>query len=176
MKTFVTSDQHFFHDNIVKYCNRPVSAEYQNQFIVDSYNSVVSENDTCIFLGDLSCNLQGREDELKELVSQMNGTKILILGNHDHCSLDFYRSLFKEVYPEYMIIKNKFFSHYTLFANSKYSLEYDNKLIKIFKENNCKEIYHGHIHEKSSDNWADGYKRINSCVDYNNFLPVLVDF
>lgn len=53
-KFWLTSDLHFWHKNICKYCNRPFETiEQMNKEIINRYNSVVSEDDTVFILGDL---------------------------------------------------------------------------------------------------------------------------
>lgn len=96
MKRFFISDTHFGHFNVIGYSERPfvfsedesipLSArqknlvEEMNQFMIDRWNSVVSENDTVYFVGDFAfCGTQ----EMKKILDQLKGTKILIKGNHD---------------------------------------------------------------------------------------------
>lgn len=84
MATFFTSDTHFFHHNIIRYCERPFSDIYtMNEHIVESWNSVVKPNDTIFHLGDISF---GYADETIEILSRLNGNKHLIAGNHDRNS------------------------------------------------------------------------------------------
>lgn len=80
-KVWFTSDLHFWHKNICKYCNRPFdTVEEMNQALVDNWNSVVKKDDTVFVLGDLGfCGY----DKLEPLMSQLNGKKYLIQGNHD---------------------------------------------------------------------------------------------
>ena len=80
-KVWFTSDLHFWHKNICKYCNRPYETiEEMNQGIIDNWNSVVKEDDTVFILGDLGfCGIE----KLRPLMSQLKGKIILIQGNHD---------------------------------------------------------------------------------------------
>lgn len=80
-KVWFTSDLHFWHKNICKYCGRPYdSIEEMNQGIVANWNSVVKEDDTVFVLGDLGfCGIE----KLRPLMEQLNGTIYLVQGNHD---------------------------------------------------------------------------------------------
>jgi calcineurin-like phosphoesterase family protein len=51
--------------------------------IVRNYNEVVSEDDTCYILGDIAMISQHEWEQLARIVKKLNGTKHLILGNHD---------------------------------------------------------------------------------------------
>lgn len=78
---FFTSDSHFDHKNILKYCKRPFSSvEEMNQGLIDNWNSVVGKDDTVFHLGDV---IFGGNTNLIKYVSQLNGHIILIKGNHD---------------------------------------------------------------------------------------------
>ena len=79
--TFFTSDWHIGHKNCIALDKRPFdSIEHMHKVLINNYNSSVKENDICYFLGDIGlCS----GTILKEVVSQLNGTKICILGNHD---------------------------------------------------------------------------------------------
>lgn len=78
---FFTSDTHFGHKNIIKYCNRPFnSVEEMDNTIINNWNSVVKENDIVFHLGDFGFI---GINELKKIRSQLNGKIYLITGNHD---------------------------------------------------------------------------------------------
>ena len=52
---YFTSDTHFQHGNIIKFCNRPYSnVEEMNNAIIENWNSVVGPNDIVFHLGDFA--------------------------------------------------------------------------------------------------------------------------
>lgn len=80
-KVWFTSDLHFWHKNICKYCNRPYnSIEEMNEAIIANWNSVVKDDDIVFLLGDMGfCGIE----KLRVLMSQLKGQIVLIQGNHD---------------------------------------------------------------------------------------------
>lgn len=81
MTTFFTSDLHFFHNNIIQFCNRPFdSVEDMNWKLIKNWNDVVQWNDHVWVLGDFSF---GTVAETENILIQLNGIKHLIIGNHD---------------------------------------------------------------------------------------------
>lgn len=76
-----SSDTHYFHSNIIKYCKRPFSSALEmNNKLIENWNSVIKPNDTVYHLGDVGfCS----ESHLMNILDQLNGNKVLILGNHD---------------------------------------------------------------------------------------------
>lgn len=80
-----TSDNHFWHENIIQYCDRPFdSVEEMNQEMIKRWNKKVKPNDLIYILGDFAY-ITNTED-YKQLLSELNGVKILIKGNHDKLS------------------------------------------------------------------------------------------
>lgn len=81
MNEWFTSDQHFGHTNILKYCNRPFdTVEAMNEHLVDAYNAVVKDDDIVWHMGDFAMSWLAVPKYLRRL----RGEKHLILGNHDH--------------------------------------------------------------------------------------------
>ena len=75
-KHFVIADLHFSHKNIIEYEKRPFeNVQQMNETIIKKWNSVVSKNDTVFVLGDVSFT---NKEETKEIVSRLNGRKVLI--------------------------------------------------------------------------------------------------
>lgn len=80
-KVFFTSDLHFGHQNILKFCNRPwETTEEMDKALIENWNSVVGKDDIVFDLGDFAFAPNWR---WKEILSQLNGKHYLILGNHD---------------------------------------------------------------------------------------------
>lgn len=81
MSTFFTSDTHFGHANIIKYCNRPFSSvEEMDEQLITNWNSKVTPNDIIYHLGDFAFY---PPEKITDLLDRLNGTKVFIPGNHD---------------------------------------------------------------------------------------------
>jgi calcineurin-like phosphoesterase family protein len=102
MRTWVTSDLHFGHKNIMKFC--PVTrarfrddVSYMNNEMVNEWNARVQTEDTVYILGDVAF-MSG--SDAGRMINRLNGTKILIEGNHDRKTLQdaTFRSAFAEVH------------------------------------------------------------------------------
>lgn len=85
MTVFFTSDTHFGHRNIIKYCNRPFVDEHEmDEAIIKNWNLSVKPNDTVWHLGDFSLS---KHKKPESYLSQLNGKIHLTWGNHDHSSV-----------------------------------------------------------------------------------------
>lgn len=74
--------------------------------IIKNWNEVVSNKDLVIHLGDVA--LCGKE-RFKQIMSQLNGRKMLIRGNHDNWTDEFYRESGFEYVSRYPIVWNEFY-------------------------------------------------------------------
>lgn len=82
---FFTSDTHFGHWNIVKYCGRPFkSIEEHDEKLIQRWNNRVGKNDLVYHLGDFCF---GSTRKAEEYLDRLNGKKFLIMGNHDRQSV-----------------------------------------------------------------------------------------
>lgn len=78
---FWTSDTHFGHANIIKYCNRPFADVYaMDAELIWRWNQVVKPEDEVFHLGDFAFANRNR---VEDLLSKLNGRKFLVAGNHD---------------------------------------------------------------------------------------------
>lgn len=80
MPIFYISDMHIGHQNVLRHDNRPFSdIQHMQAVMTANWNSAVATTDEVYILGDFAWkNAQGLE-----MLSQLNGKKYLILGNHD---------------------------------------------------------------------------------------------
>jgi calcineurin-like phosphoesterase family protein len=79
--TFFTSDMHIGHANSIKFDKRPFTdLEHMHRVLVNNYNASVKSGDICYFLGDIGV---ANTYITEQIIKQLNGTKILIIGNHD---------------------------------------------------------------------------------------------
>jgi calcineurin-like phosphoesterase family protein len=94
--TWIVSDTHFGHDNIVGFCHRP---EDHEQVMIAEWRAQVPDDATVLHLGDLSYRGNGRFKHL--IAKELTGArKLLIIGNHDKQPYSFYKkSGFQVVRP-----------------------------------------------------------------------------
>lgn len=78
MKTYLCTDTHFNHNKIKTYCQRP---ENFTELIIKNWQNIVTDEDLVIHLGDV---IIGKRQDLKGIMDQLPGRKVLVLGNHDH--------------------------------------------------------------------------------------------
>jgi calcineurin-like phosphoesterase family protein len=159
-----TSDQHFFHQNILKYGRSKYfsSIEEMNDILIKNYNKVIKNNDTVFFLGDLSF---GTIAQTEEILSKLKGKKIWILGNHDR----------KNVYNNLQI--KKYFED----IKDYYELKYNKQEyilchypFETWKGAHKGTIHlYGHVHEKNNL-LRNEKNRYHVGVDTNNFFPVSI--
>ena len=152
--TWVWSDLHFGHNNIIRYSDRPFdSLEAMNNALIRNYVSVVKENDTVIFGGDIGFM---SVNKINDILDQLPGYKIQIVGNHDIDRAGKVMDLhFDERHlcmvrdipdTEFQLL----FSHYPLDAVPP----------------NCVSV-HGHIHQH-----LGGAHNINICVEHTQYAPL----
>ena len=80
-RVFFTSDTHYDHENVIRYSHRPYRDKREmTDALIANWNGVVRPEDTLYHLGDVFfC----QEERALEILAQLNGTKHLVLGNHD---------------------------------------------------------------------------------------------
>ncbi len=162
MSTFVTSDEHYGHNNIIRLSNRPfASVGEMNKAIVDNHNKVVGDSDLTIHLGDFLWS-----GSFYEYVSKLNGFHIFLKGNHDRNvpkpgkhsigTCHKYEVLENQIYQLTINGKIMVFCHYPILEWNGY---YRGSV-----------HYYGHTHKdlKYDKN------AIHAGVDTNNFQPVLI--
>lgn len=82
-KTFFTSDLHFGHARIIELCNRPFgSVAEMDEALILRWNDTVGADDLVWVLGDYAL---GDHHRGLAYLPSLNGTKVLVSGNHDRC-------------------------------------------------------------------------------------------
>ncbi len=158
-----TSDLHLGHKLAVNMCDRPFeSVEEMNETLIRNFNSCVKKNDTVYILGDLSFRIP--VVQANELISRLNGKKILCKGNHDR---KYAPELFEGMYDFLQVSLNGFnmsLMHYPLMSWPK--------------SRHGSLHLHGHIHSKPDYNLQQkeaGILRYDVGVDANNYYPVSLE-
>lgn len=148
-KVFFTSDTHFNHANVIKYCARPFSSlDEMNREMIARWNAVVGSKDTVYHLGDFA---MGQASDWPGFLRQLNGAKkILIRGNHDRSARQMLEGGFSAVH-EKLERNGWLLQHHPIATNRK--------------------LLCGHIHEK----WTRIGWVINAGVDVWDFTPRTID-
>ena len=200
VESWVISDTHFYHDNILKYetCRAErMQAEgfsEQTQWLIANWNQCVAKSDLVLHLGDVSF-------AKPEVLNRLNGRIIMLVGNHDVKKLAFYREYQKKHPEKFWLVEGVvseakiecqdsvgvsglifslnqqklFFSHYPLLSVDPYlrgsALLSRNIMAEIFTEHQCDVCVHGHVH--SNDAFIlDKAKERNVSLERTDFKPI----
>lgn len=159
---YFTSDLHFYNKKVSMVGNRIFdSIQEKNEFLIKQWNEVVTPEDEVYLLGDIS---DGNASETNEILKRLNGTKYLIIGNHDKYLEDseFDKSLYAWYQPYYILrIKE------TKFILFHFPIEvwegYRNDRIHL----------HGHLHRKKAT--FEPIRRYEVGVDAHDGRPVSIE-
>lgn len=164
LDTWIISDSHFGHDNIVKFCQRP---EHHNQIMRANWFEVVKPEDTVLHLGDLGF---GSKAEL--YMADLPGDKHIILGNHDKKSKSYYNNLGFEIVERFDMFLNE------IKGGSPVSVNDDMTIVEFLHDpldyNRFYElgdiVVHGHIHN-------NGYHpHCPEDIDFRNVSVEVMDY
>lgn len=157
MSTFVCSDPHFGHDNMVaRYRTQFKSTKEHDETIIRNWNSVVSKRDKVYILGDIT--MENRK--FYHLLGRLNGLKIVVGGNHDKESDA--KELLKYVDKIVGVVKYKqyWLTHIPIHSS----------------ELRGKKNIHGHIHNRHIKRFGFKDRRyINVSMDVIDYTPVKID-
>jgi calcineurin-like phosphoesterase family protein len=157
MNTWLISDTHFGHENILKFQKKDgtllrnfESIYDMNEVIVRNWNSKVKPEDKVYHLGDVNfCSFT----ILKEIFNRLNGTKVLIKGNHDnYLKISQLQQLFKDI-RAYHVLDNILLAHIPIHP---LSLE------------RWKGQVHGHLHDLT----VPDLRYFNVSVERINYTPI----
>ena len=163
MAIWFTSDLHFYHSNILRYCaqSRPFkNVDEMNLAIVDNINQATHHGDTLWILGDVTF---GRPENSVWLLRKIHCRLHLVSGNHDVDALkkQEFRDCFEsiDVYKEIRYNSTKIcMMHYPIESwNESYHGSF---------------MLHGHCHGRPTQTKG---RILDVGVDTNQMMPYNID-
>ena len=168
MRTFFTSDLHFGHSNIIRFCDRPfATADEMDAALIKNWNARVHAHDAVWVIGDVSFHHPQRTFEI---LNELKGFKKLVLGNHDksirkqkHLRDCFNEVVdgFKEIYLQDEDVHTPHFAvmcHYPMLSWNKsfYGALH----------------LHGHMHNRQPIKDGETLRRMDVGVDAHQYQPI----
>lgn len=173
---FFTSDTHFGHQNIIRFCDRPwATIAEHDQALIENWNATVPEDGIVFHLGDF-CYKGGGFSTIQHLKGLLHGQIILIRGNHDpdtrkRQNIQNLQHLFAGVYDQLQIEvegQRILMSHYPLLTWPH-----------AYGEHPTWQLF-GHVHLRKGITGSDAFIVEQCCrpiqyevgVDLNGYRPV----
>jgi calcineurin-like phosphoesterase family protein len=165
---FFTSDTHFNHTNIIRFCQRPFKdTDEMNEVMIRNWNNVIGKDDIVFHLGDFCL---GGAAEWNRILDRLNGHIYLILGNHDLKNIrQGLIDRFEHVAMSMCIQIGKkriYLSHYPYLC---FEGGYKNDVWQLF----------GHVHTRPNNTGNDASRlqylfptQLDVGVDNNHFTPL----
>lgn len=160
MRRYIISDTHFYHNNIIKHCNRPLS---HTELLVENLSKIIKREDVLYHLGDVHF---GTEQQLKDILSSIKGRKYLIRGNHDKWTDTKYMICGFDGVFDAIVVDKYYLTHIPVQVN--------NGFINI----------HGHLHNlgySGESSFGVGYEDCNDrshmlyAPELMNYMPIHID-
>lgn len=159
---YFSSDHHFFDKGILRRKDKQGNLQRNfnditehNNHVIKQHNQTVKPSDTIYLLGDICFD----ENKLN-IVSQLNGNKILVLGNHDKFnSLSYLNNGIQKIQGAIKLKYNHKRFILTHIPISEYC--FDNYALNI----------HGHLHNKT----LRDKRYVNVCMERINYIPISID-
>lgn len=161
------SDTHFNHENILNFKDssgeiiRNFSCvEEMNVHIAECWNSVVKKGDKVYHLGDV---FFGNKEEFKAFWPRLNGSKRLVVGNHDDVKFLSSGGFFQKVY------ESRTFGEFGFLASHRPL--HQSGLKRYGRDTEYFLNVHGHIHHNKSPEGP----YLNVSVEALNYTPINLD-
>lgn len=156
--TWVITDTHFHHDNIITACNRPVN---HSELIIANCKHLCAPQDLLIHLGDV---IFYDYPNLKYMLDKIDCKKVLVLGNHDRKSKNWYRNNGFEFVCDSFTYDDIIFSH---------------KPLEVFPSGVTFNV-HGHWHnlldqpdeELNLPKWWSPKTHYLLAIEHTNYKPI----
>lgn len=171
LEYYITSDLHIGHKKILQYCNRPFEdIKTMESALITNYNRIVSPTNIGFLVGDLFWGSSHKE--FNKFITQLNGIKWIIPGNHDK------PSCFKNLPEDCKLLSDIVY----LYVNNipKYVVSHFPLVTYSGINRNCINL-HGHIHSGpltaqsllniGFDSTFTSPNHLDIGVDNHNFKP-----
>lgn len=159
---YFTSDTHFHHDNILKFCSRNcANIDEMNMEIIKRWNTKIPKDATVFLLGDVSW--KGLQ-VTKPLLDQLNGDITLIVGNHDPDNIVNYFKNSYDMLGVNVVNSNtgeEVFCHLCHFPLHEWNRSQRGSI-----------HLHGHCHGNNDNLDKFNYKRLDVGLDSHNLTPL----
>ncbi len=166
MSIYFTADNHWYHNNILKYeTDRPYnSIEEMNEALIKNWNNKITNKDEIYILGDFSF---GNKEQTINILNRLNGQKYLIKGNHDKVvKYPEVASKFAWV-KDYYEIKKKQAGHRIILFHypiNSWNAKHHGSL-----------HFYGHVHSYKHRGGLQEKNSYNVGVDVNNYEPISLE-
>ena len=157
---YYIADLHYYHGNLNQQMDRRgfENEEIMNAYMISRWNAKVRDGDEVVILGDFCMSPKGRD--ANAVLEQLNGTKYLIIGNHDRYLNDraFNTKNFKWIRPYEELKDNKrkvILSHYPVMCyNGQYRRNAAGEPLTY--------MLYGHVHNTFDERLINTYCRMVS--------------
>ena len=169
---FLIGCTHFGHENMYKFLNKDgtrvryqfTDAKEGDEAMVERWNNTVSKGDKVYVLGDVAFHKRHLAT-----IGRLNGSKILVKGNHDNLQLAEYAKYFRDVRAYHRLVDDLVLSHVPVHPQSLWSERNNKYWINI----------HAHLHSGAVMNFLDAslpdYRYFSVCVERINYTPISLE-
>lgn len=169
---FLIGCTHFGHENMYKFLNKDgtrvrhefADAKQGDEAMVERWNKTVQKGDKVYVLGDVAFH----KTHLAT-IGKLNGSKILVKGNHDNLQLAEYAKYFRDVRAYHRLVDDLVLSHVPVHPQSLWSERNNKYWINI----------HAHLHSGAVMNSLDAslpdYRYFSVCVERINYTPISLE-
>jgi len=169
---FLIGCTHFGHENMYKFLNHDgtrvrhefADAKEGDEAMLERWNKTVQKGDKVYVLGDVAFH----KTHLAT-IGKLNGSKILVKGNHDNLQLAEYAKYFRDVRAYHRLVDDLVLSHVPVHPQSLWSERNNKYWINI----------HAHLHSgavmNSLDNSLPDYRYFSVCVERINYTPISLE-
>lgn len=176
MKVWITSDTHFGHANIIKFCERPFADVHEmNKVLTENWNKVVHPDDHVLHLGDFAFR---QKNGIDEYASKLNGKIFILPGNHDKIQQLLLLSTNGSPVENRWQVMPHIMTYFVQRTREKVELCHY-PILAWNARHHGRVHLHGHVHTKKGESKKPGYIYLPNTydvgVDNNDYTPILLE-